>query len=122
MLLFQAESQHFSRQRQPSVSQSENQQQAQRSALGGFGLGLPSPVLKTHLSEGSEQCSSHSRSPQAHQSSSGGRLLGGQQVTLANSNDITASNTSYDPIKSLLNQLQQSDQVSLHFISFLTFI
>ena len=99
----QSEIQPFSRQQLPSSSQPEQHTQ---STLGGFGLGLSSPLLKTHhVGEGSPD-GNQPRSPQPQQPALGG-LLGGQQGAMPNLND-----GGYDPIKSLLNQLQQSDQPS----------
>ena len=101
----QSEIQPFSRQQLPSSSQSEQQLHTQ-STLGGFGLGLSSPLLKAHhVGEGSPD-GNQPRSPQPQQPTLGG-LLGGQQGSMPNQND-----GGYDPIKSLLNQLQQSDKPS----------
>ena len=38
--------------------------------------------------------------------------MAGQQAAIPNPADPNSANVGYDPIKSLLNQLQQSDQVN----------
>ena len=116
-----AKQQHV--QQAPTSKHSEHPQSSQHQqpqhlggtggGLGGaFGLGLPAPVLKTHGAvEGGSANRNITQSPQ-HSTFSG--LLGGQQPSIMNPTGATspAQNARYDPIKSLLNQLHQSDKVT----------
>merc|ERR1739846_33072 len=68
-----------------------------------FSLGLSSPVLKAHLTENSSR-------PQQSTAVSG--MIGAPLTSLSNPNHGGMPNVGYDPIKSLLTQLQQSDQPS----------
>merc|ERR1739844_69466 len=94
--VLQTEGQQFSRQH-VETSQSEQQQHT------AFSLGLSSPVLKAHLTENSSR-------PQQSTAVSG--MIGAPLTSLSNPNHGGMPNVGYDPIKSLLTQLQQSDQPS----------
>ena len=101
--VLQTEGQQFTRQH-VETSQSEQQQHT------AFSLGISSPVLKTHLTENSPQ--DNSRSPRPQQSTAVSGMIGAPLTSLSNPNHGGMPNVGYDPIKSLLTQLQQSDQPS----------
>ena len=89
--------------------------QSQHSGVGGFGLGISSQASNTSGEE-TPLGGSHPRSPHQQQPVIGEGMLGQKPVSplIRSSENISSPSTGggYDPIKSLLNQLQHSDQKS----------